>query len=230
MKRTVLVGSLLTLAATLIAAESSPKDDVAEAAKKLSGADNYSWKATVEFGNFTGTTDGKTDKDGLTSLSMTFGDNTTDAFLKTGKGAVKAGDQGWQSLAEMEANTEQGPARFLLRRLQTFKTPSKELTEISEKVKELKKDGEVYSGDLTEEGAKDQLSFGRRGGNGPKNAKGSLKVWVKAGTVTKFVVTVSGTVNFNGEDRDVDRTTTTEIKDVGTTKIEVPEPAKKKLG
>jgi len=35
--------------------------------------------------------------------------------------------------------------------------------------------------------------------------------------------------NFNGEDRDVDRTTTVEIKDVGTTKIDVPEAAKKKL-
>jgi hypothetical protein len=226
------MGAFLSLATTLLAADSSPKDEVADAAKKLSAADNYSWKATVEFGNFTGTTDGKTDKDGLTSLSMAFGDNTTDAFLKSGKGAVKAQDRDWQSLAELEANTEQGPQRFLLRRLQTFKNPAKELTEITEKIKELKKEGDAYSGDLTEDGAKDQLSFGRRAANapGPKNAKGSLKVWVKSGTVTKFVVTVSGTVNFNGEDRDVDRTTTTEIKDVGTTKIEVPEPAKKKLG
>ena len=40
---------------------------------------------------------------------------------------------------------------------------------------------------------------------------------------------VSGTVSFNGNDRDMDRTTTVEIKDVGTTKIEVPDDAKKKL-
>jgi hypothetical protein len=37
-------------------------------------------------------------------------------------------------------------------------------------------------------------------------------------------------MNFNGEDREVSRTTTYEIKDVGTTKVEVPEDAKKKLG
>jgi hypothetical protein len=36
-------------------------------------------------------------------------------------------------------------------------------------------------------------------------------------------------MNLNGEDRDVDRTTTVEFKDVGTTKLEVPEAAKKKL-
>jgi hypothetical protein len=36
-------------------------------------------------------------------------------------------------------------------------------------------------------------------------------------------------VSFNGNDRDVDRTTTVEIKNVNSTKIEVPDEAKKKL-
>jgi hypothetical protein len=36
-------------------------------------------------------------------------------------------------------------------------------------------------------------------------------------------------MNFNGNDIDVDRDTTVEIKDVGATKVEVPEGAKKKL-
>ena len=149
------------------------------ATKKLADAGNYSWKTTIEFGNFTGTTDGKTDKQGLVSLSMSFGDNTTEAILKSGKGAVKTQDQDWQSLAELEAATEQGPQRFLLRRLQTFKAPSAELTDLTEKTKELKKEGDVYSGDLTEAGAKELLSFRRPGGNAPgsKNAKG----WSKSG-------------------------------------------------
>jgi hypothetical protein len=47
--------------------------------------------------------------------------------------------------------------------------------------------------------------------------------------LVKYQTHVTGTVSFNGTDRDVDRTTTTEIKDVGTTKIEVPDDAKKKL-
>lgn len=231
MKRNVLLGIFLTVAGSLLAAESSPKDEVSDAVKKLADASNYSWKSTVEFGQFNGSTDGKADKEGLVSLSMTFGDNTTQAFLKSGKGAVKSQDQDWQSLAELEAATDQGPARFLLRRLQNFKTPAAEITNVVAKTKELKKDGDVYSADLTEAGAKELLSFGRRMGNAPepKNAKGSIKIWIKSGAITKYVENVSGTVQFNGEDRDIDRTTTTEFKDVGATKIEVPEAAKKKL-
>ena len=47
--------------------------------------------------------------------------------------------------------------------------------------------------------------------------------------LTKHESEVSGKATFEGNERDVDRTTTTEIKDVGSTKVEVPEEAKKKL-
>jgi hypothetical protein len=36
-------------------------------------------------------------------------------------------------------------------------------------------------------------------------------------------------MDFNGNEVDLDRTNTVDIKDVGTTKVEVPEGAKKKL-
>jgi hypothetical protein len=36
-------------------------------------------------------------------------------------------------------------------------------------------------------------------------------------------------MTFNGNDVEIDRTTTTEIKDVGSTKVEIPDEAKKKL-
>jgi len=120
-------------------------------------------------------------------------------------------------------------------RLRNFRTPAIEAEDMAGKVKELKKDGDAFAGELTEEGAKDLLRFrGRRAGSdGPppaKNAKGSVKFWLKDGQLAKYEYKVSGTVTFNGEDRDVERTTTVEIKDVGTTKIEVPAEAKKKLG
>ena len=89
----------------------------------------------------------------------------------------------------------------------------------------------VYSSDLTEEAAKQLLSFGRPGGGGGpeiSNAKGSARFWVKDGVVSKFDFKVQGKVSFNGTDRDVDRTTTVEIKDVGTTKVTVPDEAAKK--
>ena len=167
-------------------------------------------------------------------LSMTFGDNTTEAFLKDGKGAVKTGDQDWQSLAELASagGGEPGRGQFLLRRLQNFKAPAAEASDLAGKTKELKKDGEAYASDLTEAGAKELLTFGgRRGGNAPepKNARGSVKFWVKDGLLAKYELKLQGTITFNGEDRDMDRTTTVEIKDVGTTKVDVPEAAKTKL-
>jgi hypothetical protein len=234
MKR-MTVFSLATLtAASLLAAESDPSEAVKSAATKLGQQASYSWKTTTEFGNFTGTSEGKTQKDGLVGLTMTFGDNTTQAFVKDGKGAVKAGDEDWQSLAELTkaAGSEPGPRTFLLRRLQTFKAPAAEAADLASKTKEVKKDGDAYAGDLTEAGAKELLAMGgRRGGNAPepKNAKGSVKFWLKDGLLAKFELKLQGTVNFNGEDRDIDRTTTVEIKDVGTTKVDVPEAAQKKL-
>jgi hypothetical protein len=234
MKRMTVIGLATLTAASLLGAESSPSDVITNAAAKLAQQANYSWKATTAFGNFTGSSEGKSQKDGLVGLTMTFGDNTTEAFLKDGKGAVKAGDQDWQSLAELAtaAGSEPGPRQFLPRFLQNFKAPAAEAANLAGKTKELKQDGEAYAGELTEAGAKELLTFGgRRGGNAPepKNAKGSVKFWVQDGLLAKYELKLQGTMNFNGEDRDVDRTTTVEIKDVGTTKLDVPEPAKKKL-
>jgi len=234
MKRMTLFSLATLTAASLLGAVSSPTEAITNAAAKLAQQTSYSWKTTTAFGNFTGTSEGKSQKDGLLALSMAFGDNTTEAFLKDGKGAVKTGDQDWQSLAELAsaAGSEPGRRQFLPRFLQSFKAPTAEAADLAAKSKELKQDGEVYAGELTEAGAKELLTFGgRRGGNRPepKNAKGSVKFWVKDGLLAKYEHKLQGTINFNGEDRDVDRTTTVEIKDVGTTKIDVPEAAKKKL-
>jgi hypothetical protein len=235
MKKHVLFCTTALLAGSLFAADSSPKDDLKAAAKKL--GDNYSWKSSVEnaggggFGG--GPTDGKT-ASGTTWLSMTRRDTTTEAVLMTSKGALKTQD-GWQSLADAAKDDGGGgfnPTRFLALRLQTFKAPAAEAADLADKAKELKKDGDVYSSDLTEAGAKGLLAFRPpSGGDGPEvsNAKGSMKLWVKDGQLTKYQFTVQGTVSFGGNDREVNRTTTVEIKDVGTTKVEVPEDAKKKL-
>ncbi len=118
-------------------------------------------------------------------------------------------------------------------RLRNLKAPAVEAADIVGKTKDITKTGDAYTGDLTEEGAKSLLTMGRgrRGGAAPtvSDAKGSVKFWIKDGVLTKYEYKVSGTVTFNGNDRDVDRTTTVEIKDVGTTTITLPEEAKTKL-
>ena len=91
----------------------------------------------------------------------------------------------------------------------------------------------MISGDLTEEAVKGLLTFGRRGGAdapGPKEAKGSVKFWVKDGELTKYEHNVQGKiVGRDDQEFAINRTTTIEIKDAGKTKLALPDEAKKKL-
>ncbi|MBI1840140.1 MAG: hypothetical protein HYR88_04730 [Verrucomicrobia bacterium] len=241
MKPYLLTLAISFAASCLIAADATPKDDVIAAAKKLGDKPNYSWKSNVEAaGNNRaggGPTEGKTEKGGYSLITMTRGDNTIEAVIKDGKAAIKLQD-GWQSTKEVSdaagaAGGGRNPARMITRMVASFKAPAVQAADLAEKVKELKKGDESYSGDLSEEAAKELLSFGPRrdGADAPNitGAKGSAKFWVKDGVVSKYEFKVQGTVSFNGNDREVDRTTTVEVKDVGTTKVEVPEDAKKKI-
>jgi hypothetical protein len=229
MKKILLLSALTLVAGSLVAADSSPKDDITSASKKLGDQTNYTWKTTVvvpEDAQFKpGPTDGKTEKDGLTLVKMSFFDNPLQIAFKGKKGVFTDQDGAWQVPDE---NAE-GPGRFMGMMIQNFQTPAEEAAELATFAKELKKDGDVYSSDLTEEGAKAKLTFRRGGGGTVTNPKGSVKFWVKDGALTKYEFKVKGTVNWNGNDFENDRTTTVEIKDVGTTKVEVPEDAKKKL-
>lgn len=227
MKRIILCSLLCLVASPLLAADSGPKDDVIAAAKKLADKASYTWKTTVvvpESAQFKpGPTDGKTEKDGFTYITMSFGDNLTEAAMKGDKAVVTNQDGDWQLASELEGG--EGRGRFLGRMVRNFKVPAAQASELAGVTKELKKDGDVYSGELTEAGAKAQFRFGTASG-----AKGSVKFWLKDGVVFKYEFKVTGKVDFNGNEVDVDRATTTEIKDVGTTKVNVPEAAKKKLG
>ncbi len=232
MKPTVLFSAAAVLVATtLVAADSNPKDEVTSAAKKLGEAANYSWRSTVavpEDAPFKpGPTDGKTEKGGVTLLAMNFGDNDIKAVLKGEKAAASNPEGEWRSLEEL-ADAE-GPGRFMAMFLRNFKAPAAQSAELASFSKDLKKDGDAYASDLTEEGARAFLTF-RRGGNSTvSNPRGSVKFWIKDGALAKYEFHVKGSVNFNGRDFDQDRTTTVLIKDVGSTKITVPEEAKKKL-
>jgi hypothetical protein len=228
MKRIVLIAGLL---AGFVAYAAEPKEDVIAAAKKLGDAANYSWKSIVkvpEDSQFKpGPTDGKADKDGTALLTTEFNNNVIETVIKGDKGATTNQDGEWQSVAELEA--DQGFGRFRAAMIRNFKAPAAQAADLANAAKELKKDGDVISGDLTPEGAKQFLRFGRGGNASVSNASGSVKFWVKDGMLTKYEFHVKGSVSFNGNDREIDRTTTTEISKVGETKLVVPEAAKKKL-
>lgn len=234
MFRNLIVGAVAVLVGSVGTAVAGPKEDVQAAAKKLNEAPSYSWTQTAESAFGTNTSQGKTQKDGLMWMSFSFGDNTTDVIKQGEKGAVKT-EGTWKSIAELTQGDQQGPGRFMVRFAQNAQTPAAQAEAAAGKVKELSKSGDAWAGELTEEGAKDMLSFGGRrgatGAQGPeiKNAKGTAKFWTKDGVLSKAEYKVSGTMNFQGEDREMDRTTVIEIKDVGTTKVEVPAEAKAKL-
>lgn len=237
MKKCILFGTIMLAAGGLWAAESNPKDEVTTAATALGASANYTWHQTVEVpdGGFgSGTTDGKTEKGGYTALTFAFGDNTSEAVTKGTNAAIKTADSGWQSAAEALANNEGGgfnPTAFLALMAQNNQNPDKQAAELAGAAKALKAGDKGITGDLTEAGVKDLLTFRRSNFPAPKisNAKGSVTFWLADGKLTKYQFHVTGSMSFNDNDFDVDRTTTVEIKDVGTTKVKVPDEAKKKL-
>jgi hypothetical protein len=200
-----------------------------------------------------GPTTGKINK-GLAHLSTTRGDRTSESVVKGGKWASK-GDAGWQTGDEIRAAREaggggggqgggqgrRGGGGFgggFGRNLDNFKAPAEEVEALVGQVKEFKKEGDAITGVLTDEAIKAALTGpfggGRRGRDGgeapsPTNTKGSVKFWLKDGTLAKYETQVSGTMTFGENEREIGSTRTTEIKDVGTTKVDVPEEAVKKL-
>jgi hypothetical protein len=219
--------ALITVACTrTLAADATPKDEITAAAKKLGEQSNYSWKVTTvvpESAQFKpGPIEGKTEKDGFTYFTMSFAENLIEAAAKGGKAVLTDQDGSWKLASEFE-NAE-GPARFVARRVQNMKLPATQVTDLLAVAKDLKKDGDAYSAEMTEEGVKKQFIFGE-----PKDPKGSVKFWLKDGALVKYQVKVEGKMDFNGNEFDASRTTTTEIQNVGKTTVNVPGEAKKKL-
>jgi hypothetical protein len=230
MKTQTLLGLFTLLAAPVLAADSP---DVTAAAAALDNQPNYSWKQTVVVppdSQFQpGPTQGQLEKGGYVMVSSSFGGNDFKYVIKGTNGAVYSADNGWQGLSELD---QQGPGRFMGRMIQNFRTPAQQATNLLAQAQSVAKDGDAYSGDMTADGAKTMLTFrGGRGGAGPtiSNAKGSVKFWISNGVLSKYEFKVSGTMSRDGNDTDVSRDTTVEITDVGTTKVEVPDDAKKKI-
>jgi hypothetical protein len=58
-----------------------------------------------------------------------------------------------------------------------------------------------------------------------------VKFWIKDGKLSRFQTHVTGkSTDPDGNPVDIDRTTTVDIKDIGSTKIDVPADVVKKIG
>ena len=230
MKIVIMLAATLAASSALMAADSAGKDDVNGAIQKLAAADNYSWTTTTESTLFKpGPSHGKTEKGGYTYVEFSMQDNKLEAVVKGDKSVVKTGD-GWQTLEEAaQAQGDGGfnAGRFMSRRMKDYKLPAAEAQDYAGKSKEIAKADGAYAGDLTEEGAKALITATGRRGGGPPPAITNPSVGLRALVSKEEVNEVMGILR--DKKVKIDRTTTVEIKDIGTTKIEVPDEAKKKL-
>jgi hypothetical protein len=159
-----------------------------------------------------------------------------EAYKKGDALAVKEGDA-WKLLgrpqrpAEGEQPDRKAMAAQMLRGVRAPHELLKDLKSAS--FKEVKREdgegGRIFSGELTAEGVKPfMMGNRRRGGGGDQAAPagtGTAKIWVNGdGVVTKYEVNVeSKRKNRDGEEVTTKSTRTVEIKDVGSTKYDLPE-------
>ncbi len=242
----LLLPSLVAVVATL--AHAAPADDVSAAAKKLADAPNYAWTRSQEIANSQfnfGPTNGATEKGGYTVTTVSFNGNDFVTVRKGEQSVSKGQDGTWMTAeerrAQFQANNGGGGGGGGNRGGRGFggfgagpQNPAEEVAALVGEAKNLKAADGAISGDLSDEAVTQRLSFGGgRGGQtppAPKNASGTVKFWVKDGAIAKYQTHVKGTVAGRNGDMERDVTTTVEVKDVGSTKVEVPEDAKKKLG
>jgi hypothetical protein len=223
-----------------VAMAAGAKDELRGAIAKLADSPNYGWTTKVEGGFSAGAGEGKTEKNGPTSLAIVFGDETYQVIINGNKAAAK-GSGGWASLAELERDSEEdgngfSVERFLSVTIQNFKTPAAQAKDLCDELEDVQKSGEAYTADLKPETTKKLLSVLRRRAATSKGTqievtepKGSASFWIRDGALAKMETHLQGVVSFNGKERRIDRTTTTVITDVGSTKVTVPEECREKL-
>jgi hypothetical protein len=230
------IATVMLATAFAATAHAAPADELKAAATKLADATSYSWTTTMEIANSQfniGPAEGETEKGGYTVVTRTFNDNTVQSVRKGDQLVMQSPQSGeWMTAEEMR---QQSGGRGFAGRGGPV-NPAEEVAALSDATKGLTAAGGVISGDLTDEALARRLSFGRGGDQGnpppaPKNAMGTVKFWVQDGALVKYEVHVKGTVTGrDGQEMDRDVTTTTVIKDLGTTKVAVPAEALKKLG
>jgi hypothetical protein len=218
----------------------NPAADLTAAAEKLATATSYAWSNTTSFGGNFGdrTTSGKKGSGGYILVTMPGRDQEVQVLSRKGKAALQR-DGGW--VVPNPDAEEQGGGRWIARMVQNLREPTADAKDLVSKAKDVKAEGGNYKGTLDEAAAKELMSFrgfGRRGGGGGggqgggggtppevSGASGTVAFTVTDGILTGYELTLTGRMNFNGEDRDVNRTTKVSFTGVGSTTFDIPEAA-----
>ena len=246
---------LAVCAVSVPSAWADAQQDLHAAIQKLADSPNYSWTTKLQ-GVFGGAPmDGKSEKNGYTTYTInTMGGSYP--VISRGDRTFAKTDNGWQGMAELQKASDDAQGfsseGFVLVQVQDFKTPVAQLTDLAGKLQNLKKTDQGFSADILPDAAKNLFTFRLPGQPATQKAaldqsdkvqtvvlqstamqqmtvkdpRGTLNVVMKDGSISKFEIHLAGTISLNEKDQPTDRTTITEIKDVGTTRITVPEDAK----
>ena len=228
----------LTVAFVILAlVESRAADaqsEIRKAIQSLGAQPNYSWNSTTQSEASSSLsrqspTSGMTEQDGDTHFRFTLDGNPVEVAIRGTKSAIKT-ETAWESAEDLK-----GERQWIARRLQAFKPPVAEAEDLLRAVKSIRSErGGVFTGELTPQGVSGLLLARSRNDLQTRvspGAKGSVKFWIKNGLLVKYEYSLQGKIVLTDHKQEfnVSRTTMVAIKDVGSTKIQLPEEARRKL-
>ena len=224
--------------ADALPAAASPKDTLISATTQLGEKANYSWSASIREADGgsgplgpLGPIEGKADKARVTYLRFSIGDILIEVYRDGPKGAVQLLMGGWHTYDEITKMG--GTPATVVRYVRDYQTPVAESVNLAGNMTDLKEADGAFSGELKEDAVKERLLFGTRSRQGHEpqatGAKGSVRFWIKEGILAKYEIKVQGKVTAGDRESTINRTTTVEIKNIGSTKLAVPPDAREKM-
>jgi len=209
---------------------------VVEAADRLQDGTSYSWSTKTELIGApvdSTTVYGKSGTNGFALLEIRREKVSYLVFKLGNQGMVKTAS-GWKAEAELAglSGTALNTALILLK----SESPTEEFSHLLKEVSGLKSEPDgSYSGQLPV-GTVLRLfnSVPPPAGGSAKmpevrNPNGTLRIWLQNGFLHKYVLELNGNISLSFFSHEVQRVSTVEIKDVGTTQFEIPSEAKAKL-
>jgi hypothetical protein len=227
--RMLSISTIVCLASTALAAD--PPQMVADAVQKLSDTRNFSWRAITRetSQSLTVIEDGQTQEDGSTLIRLNSGGSSVQIALKGSTSVLNAGG-GW--MTSDEATDQRQAVRFM----STVTSPALVASRIASRLDNLRADGGEFVAQISGGEVNNVISplysldaLRIRGVN-ESGAKATVKFWITEGRLTKYQVHATGTMSRGGTATPVDLTVTVDFRDIGKTKVSLPDQAKKKLG
>jgi hypothetical protein len=209
------------------------KEAVKQAAQNLAEQPAYAWTAAPKGDGGGGfqdrTVEGRTRKDGLTSVAVKYHETSYEIAVQGEKAALKTSD-GWKAVEEIKDDGRgfRNPLIYFARHARTFRPAAAEALRLAEAVEKLDptSDGGL-TGRMTEAGSKTFLPQFVEKLEAPA---GSVTFWLRDGALVKYEFEATARITVGGRTSDFKRATIVQIKDAGTAKIELPPEALKAVG